>query len=89
MPLPVYKKVLVCPPTTISIPSTSLAIILSVVNPAWPTAMRILILESFARISDTACLTDVIISLKIRFPVFPEIIKGKKNVFSRSTAPHS
>lgn len=37
--IPVYKKVLVCPPITTSTPRTFLAIALSVSNPEWPRAM--------------------------------------------------
>lgn len=72
---PVYRKVLVWPPTTISTPSTSLAICLSRVNPAWPTAMMMFTLESLACISETAVRTELTTSLKTRVPVFPEIRK--------------
>lgn len=37
--VPVYKKVLVCPPMTTSTPRTFLAISLSMANPEWPRAM--------------------------------------------------
>lgn len=40
--LPVYRKVLVWPPITTSTPSTSVAILVSTANPAWPRAMILL-----------------------------------------------
>ena len=75
--VPVYKNVFVWPPTTISTPSTSLAIRLSISIPAWPTAMILLMFCCFS--SSTAFLTDSTSGKNLIFGPWP----GLDNLYCR------